>query len=71
MVGFQIPNVLCIHLEFIREALETMGNLCNIALDNYCSTLIKLRTQQIVERVTEMDMKKSFIVSAIMLLRKV
>ena len=30
----------------IREALDTIGNLNNIALDNYCSTLMKVRTQQ-------------------------
>ena len=29
----------------IREALETIGNLNNIALDNYCSTLMKVRTR--------------------------
>ena len=32
--------------EFIKEALDTIGNLNNIALDNYCSTLMKVRTQQ-------------------------
>ena len=32
--------------EFIRGALDTIGNLNNIALDNYCSTLMKVRTQQ-------------------------
>ena len=29
--------------DFIREALETIGDLNNIALDNYCSALIKVR----------------------------
>ena len=32
--------------EFIKEALDTISNLKNIALDNYCSTLMKVRTQQ-------------------------
>ena len=32
--------------EFIREALDTISNMNNIALDNYCSTLMKVRTQQ-------------------------
>ena len=32
--------------ELIREALETISKLNNIALDNYCSTLMKVRTQQ-------------------------
>ena len=32
--------------DFIREALNTVGNLNKIALDNYCSTLMKVRTQQ-------------------------
>ena len=32
--------------EFIREALVTISNLNNIALDNYCSTLMKVRTEQ-------------------------
>ena len=31
---------------FIREALETIGKLNKIALDNYCKTLMKVRTQQ-------------------------
>ena len=32
--------------DFIREALETIGKMNNMALDNYCSTLMKVRTQQ-------------------------
>jgi hypothetical protein len=31
---------------FIKEALETIGKLNNIALDNYDKTLMKVRTQQ-------------------------
>jgi hypothetical protein len=31
---------------FIREAIETIGKLKNIAVDNYYTTLMKVRTQQ-------------------------
>ena len=31
---------------FIRTALETINEMNNIAFTNYCSTLMKIRTQQ-------------------------
>ena len=32
--------------DFIQEALETIGNLNNIALENYNSMLMEIKTQQ-------------------------
>ena len=43
--------------DFIWESLDTIGNLNNIALDNYCRTLMKVRTRQ-AEITTDVHFQK-------------
>ncbi len=45
MTQMVYDSTLCEN-NFIREALETIGKLNNIAFDNYSKTIMKVRTQQ-------------------------